>query len=77
MSRRIPDYDRSNRLAATIILADPKRFGGPDGLMVRHSRMVLARLGQPVLVNHLERPASAPGAAPAQLALGLVEEEAA
>jgi hypothetical protein len=53
MSRRIPNFDRDNRAAARLILANIERYGGETGLMVRHSRAVLQRLGK----GKPERPA--------------------
>jgi hypothetical protein len=46
LSRRIPNFDHQNRLAASIILTDPARHGGEGSLMVWHSLAVLQRLGK-------------------------------
>lgn len=38
-------YGRDNLAAARVILADPAKYGGPDGLPVRWARLVVERLG--------------------------------
>ncbi len=37
-------YDAANVEAAQIILADPEKYGGEEGLMVRCSRLTMERI---------------------------------